>query len=197
MSNTLDFGEIDQLAITILVDNKADLIVKSSETIKYFTDQPLLAEHGFSALLDLGEVGQRILWDAGVSRVALTENMRRMKIDPASIDQIVLSHGHYDHTNGLPEIRVLAPEARLIVHAAALVPKYSVGSLGPARAIGISPAARAAIEQLPADRITRSAQPVSIAPNIGVTLKEANNGNQQFSTRKPHPGIPALMPDRR
>jgi 7,8-dihydropterin-6-yl-methyl-4-(beta-D-ribofuranosyl)aminobenzene 5'-phosphate synthase len=97
MNTAEQFGSVEHLSITILVDNKADLIVKSSETIKYFTDKPLLAEHGFSALLQFGSDDNRILWDAGVSRIALIENMQRMKIDPSKIKMIALSHGHLDH----------------------------------------------------------------------------------------------------
>lgn len=98
------FGIVDQLSLTVLVDNKADLIVESSETIKYFDDKPLLAEHGFAVLMHFGDDGQCILWDAGVSRVALIENIRRMKIDPKSIKKIVLSHGHHDHFAALSEV---------------------------------------------------------------------------------------------
>jgi len=101
------FGSAAKVNITILVDNRADLIVKSSDQVKYFADKPLLAEHGFSALLHvIGEFpGEdlKILWDAGGSGVALIENLNRMEIDPKSIDKIVLSHGHYDHYAALTE----------------------------------------------------------------------------------------------
>jgi 7,8-dihydropterin-6-yl-methyl-4-(beta-D-ribofuranosyl)aminobenzene 5'-phosphate synthase len=95
------FGETQSVAITVLVDNRVDLIVKSTDTVKYFTDEPLLAEHGFSALVDLVSAGIRILWDAGITQIALMENMKRMKVDPATIDKIALSHGHEDHTTAL------------------------------------------------------------------------------------------------
>lgn len=103
MDTILDFGETEHLSLTVLVDNKADLIVKSTETIKYFTDKPLLAEHGFSVLVRLGD-DLTILWDAGVSRVALIENLRRMKIDPTTIDKIALSHGHHDHFAAMTDV---------------------------------------------------------------------------------------------
>jgi len=98
------FGEAERVAITILVDNRADLIVDSSETVKYFTDKPLLAEHGFSALVDLQAANKRILWDAGITRIALPENMKRMEIDPATIDAIAISHGHRDHTAAVGDV---------------------------------------------------------------------------------------------
>lgn len=98
------FGETQQAAITILVDNQASLIVKSTDTVKYFTKKPLLAEHGFAALIDLPEEGLRILWDAGITSLALLENMKRMEIDPNTINTIVLSHGHSDHTTGVTDL---------------------------------------------------------------------------------------------
>jgi 7,8-dihydropterin-6-yl-methyl-4-(beta-D-ribofuranosyl)aminobenzene 5'-phosphate synthase len=104
MNNSKNFGAVQNAVVTVLVDNRADLIVKSTDTVKYFTDKPLLAEHGFAALIDLKESQLRILWDAGITRIALLENMKRMEIDPASVDKIVLSHGHGDHTAGVSDI---------------------------------------------------------------------------------------------
>jgi len=48
MKNSNPMGSVKGAALTVLVDNKADLIVESSDQVKYFTDKPLLAEHGFS-----------------------------------------------------------------------------------------------------------------------------------------------------
>jgi len=104
MSKTRDFGEVGTAAVTVLVDNQADLILGSTDTVMRYVKEPLLAEHGFAALIDLNGGEVRILWDAGISRVALLENMRRMKIDPASIHKIVLSHGHADHTASVSEV---------------------------------------------------------------------------------------------
>jgi 7,8-dihydropterin-6-yl-methyl-4-(beta-D-ribofuranosyl)aminobenzene 5'-phosphate synthase len=92
------------VALTVLVDNKADLIVKSTENVKYFTDKPLLAEHGFSVLIQLDGLEEKILWDAGVSKEALMENMRRMELDPKSIAKIALSHGHLDHYAAMTDL---------------------------------------------------------------------------------------------
>jgi 7,8-dihydropterin-6-yl-methyl-4-(beta-D-ribofuranosyl)aminobenzene 5'-phosphate synthase len=99
-----DFGSTNNVAVVVLVDNRADLLVRSTETVIRFQDEPLLAEHGFSAMIELRDEGHRILWDAGMSDAALLENMRRMKIDPASIDIIALSHGHGDHTGAMTRI---------------------------------------------------------------------------------------------
>ncbi len=97
--DTNTFGAAHAVEITVLVDNRADLMVESSDRVKYYTDKALLAEHGFSALVHFpGDPSPRLLWDAGVTPVALLENLRRMEIEPGSIQQVALSHGHHDHT---------------------------------------------------------------------------------------------------
>ena len=97
MGRIEDFGSTRDIAITVLVENSADLLARSSETVKRFTKKPLLAEHGFAALVDLKEAGVRILWDAGMTKTVLLENARRMEIDLSKVDKIALSHGHGDH----------------------------------------------------------------------------------------------------
>lgn len=54
-------GETGNVAITVLVDNSTDLIVQSPRTVKRFARVPLLAEHGFAALVHLKAAGVRIL----------------------------------------------------------------------------------------------------------------------------------------
>ena len=68
MNQIADFGAVSRVSVTVLVDNRADMIVRSTDDVVYFTDKPLLAEHGYAALVDLVDVGIRILWDAGGSR---------------------------------------------------------------------------------------------------------------------------------
>lgn len=60
MSKSKKFGSVYQASLTVLVENKADLIVKSSDRVKYFPDGPLLAEHGFSVLI-ASSVGMLVL----------------------------------------------------------------------------------------------------------------------------------------
>lgn len=95
-----EWDATQDVTVTVLVDNQADLIARSTETVKRFPG-PLLAEHGFAALIDLREAGRRILWDAGLSGTALLENARTMELDLSTIDAIALSHGHSDHTGAV------------------------------------------------------------------------------------------------
>jgi 7,8-dihydropterin-6-yl-methyl-4-(beta-D-ribofuranosyl)aminobenzene 5'-phosphate synthase len=98
------FGETQDVEITVLVDNRADLMVESTDTVKRYTDEPLLAEHGFAALVDLKDAGVTILWDAGITSTAFMENVKRMEIDLTTIDKIALSHGHGDHFAAMTDV---------------------------------------------------------------------------------------------
>ncbi len=58
----------------------------------------LTAEHGLSIYIE--HEGNRILFDTGQSDRFL-RNAETLGIDIASVDMLVLSHGHYDHAGGL------------------------------------------------------------------------------------------------
>jgi 7,8-dihydropterin-6-yl-methyl-4-(beta-D-ribofuranosyl)aminobenzene 5'-phosphate synthase len=75
------------------------------------------AEHGLSYLIE--HDGQRLLFDTGQSNLFM-ENARIMGIDISSIDTIVLSHGHFDHGDGLQYLS----GGRLICHPECFVRRY-------------------------------------------------------------------------
>ena len=57
----------------------------------------MLAESGFSALIE--HEGKRILFDTGLSDIVV-RNLNALSVSVSSIDMLVLSHGHSDHTWG-------------------------------------------------------------------------------------------------
>jgi 7,8-dihydropterin-6-yl-methyl-4-(beta-D-ribofuranosyl)aminobenzene 5'-phosphate synthase len=65
-------------------------------------DSPL-AQHGFSAHLSVTKGGQThtVLFDTGINPTGCVDNLDRLGLDPAGIEVIVCSHGHFDHTAGL------------------------------------------------------------------------------------------------
>ena len=61
-----------------------------------------LSEHGLSFLVEVD--GRSWLFDTGASDVYL-RNARSLGKDLEDVDEIILSHGHWDHGNGLNYIR--------------------------------------------------------------------------------------------
>ena len=59
----------------------------------------LQADWGFSALVEAK--GKRILFDTGADGRILLSNMEKLKIDPKEIEDVFISHLHWDHTGGL------------------------------------------------------------------------------------------------
>ena len=85
--------------ITILCENLVGKLIGSGE-------------HGFSAFIETDQ--GNYLFDTG-SGHSIVSNSLILNKDLKSIRKIFLSHGHYDHTGGLPE--VLKMKGKVDVHA--------------------------------------------------------------------------------
>lgn len=102
--------EVDEVKITILMDNTVDLLMSGSEVAKRvssgFGHAKPIAEHGFSALIKVksGDNEQIVLCDTGSSSNGVLHNVNALGVNLSDIHTIVLSHGHYDHTMGLPSL---------------------------------------------------------------------------------------------
>jgi 7,8-dihydropterin-6-yl-methyl-4-(beta-D-ribofuranosyl)aminobenzene 5'-phosphate synthase len=95
--------------ITVLVDNVA-------------ARPDMLVEHGLSMWIEYND--KRILWDTGQSDLLCT-NAQTLGIDLAAANVIAISHGHYDHTGGLPAVMTIIHKADVYFHPAAVLPRYS------------------------------------------------------------------------
>jgi 7,8-dihydropterin-6-yl-methyl-4-(beta-D-ribofuranosyl)aminobenzene 5'-phosphate synthase len=108
--------ELDGVSVRVLVDSYQFAVAPSRRLadvdIQHFgwgvgSDKPpgrtLVSEFGLSMLAETrrGTETRTILQDFGYTPEALINNINLLGIDPAGLDALVLSHGHYDHFGGL------------------------------------------------------------------------------------------------
>ena len=107
-----------EMKLTVLMDNNT------------YIDRYYLGEPAACYLLETGE--RTILLDTGYSACTL-ENARRMEVDLSRVTDIVLSHGHDDHTGGLlPFLSAFPQPVRLFAHPDAFLSKRFDG-----RSVGV------------------------------------------------------------
>ncbi len=75
------------IKLTILIDDLNES--ESSYVLSY----------GFSVLIEIEE--KKILFDAGTKIEPLLKNLKKYGLKPSSINALILSHNHYDHTDGV------------------------------------------------------------------------------------------------
>ena len=126
---------VDSVELTTLMDNVTDVFMPDQGPARRpsfgfaatrpsalmeagWTGDPLIAEHGFSMMVTVTKGGRarRLLFDTGTSPDGVVENMRRLDIDPGSIEAIVCSHGHFDHTAGLDGLRRAVSSMPVLIH---------------------------------------------------------------------------------
>ena len=88
----------------------------------YSAQKDLKNEHGLSFLLETDDL--KIIFDVGQTDKFI-DNAKQMNIDLADVDYVVLSHGHYDHTGGLPAFCKINSKAKIIIHKKAFVDRYT------------------------------------------------------------------------
>src|SRR6056297_3602522 len=62
-------------------------------------NRELTPDWGFAALVEAH--GRKILFDTGSDGDILLKNMQKLGIHPAEVDEVFISHAHFDHVGGL------------------------------------------------------------------------------------------------
>lgn len=135
--------ELDELVVTVIVDNETDNLSSVDAGIPRLPEvvsllgriaptrqhrghdcTPVFHElcvacHGLSVLLDgrRGDERHTVLFDVGPYGDVWLDNARRLGLDLSTIETVVLSHWHWDHSGALPAVVAAVAAAR---HAAGL-----------------------------------------------------------------------------
>jgi 7,8-dihydropterin-6-yl-methyl-4-(beta-D-ribofuranosyl)aminobenzene 5'-phosphate synthase len=109
--------EVDALEVLVLVDNTTDSlssnpadvlpewsVLLTGGRLRVLSGQNICcAHHGLSLLItaQVGGARRTLLFDAGPAAATFERNAQILGVDFASIEAVVLSHGHWDHAGGL------------------------------------------------------------------------------------------------
>lgn len=149
------------IKITMLVENDT----LDREPTGESGNTRLTSEHGLSMFVEAD--GQKILFDTGQGP-ALRVNVPVLDVNLAGVDALALSHGHYDHSGGLPYALAHAKRARVHCHPSVLQTRYSVAE-GKARSIGMPDMPQKALETLPDGSLHWVLGPTTLSANVGLT----------------------------
>ena len=102
-----------QILLTLMILNSSILIGQQGSPpvsqLKVTTLSTMLVngkgvgEWGYSALIEVD--GKKILFDTGSRPETVLNNARELGIDLSDVEDVFLSHNHYDHTGGLLTLR--------------------------------------------------------------------------------------------
>ena len=104
---------VDRLTIQAVVDTNHDIFISGAQvdgvgiervrSSAAFNGKTLESEWGLSLHLmsSRGNETRRYLLDFAFTPDVLANNLALLKIDPAALDALILSHGHLDHVGGL------------------------------------------------------------------------------------------------
>jgi 7,8-dihydropterin-6-yl-methyl-4-(beta-D-ribofuranosyl)aminobenzene 5'-phosphate synthase len=109
----INLKKATKAVITTIIDNYIDVLLPSSDRVDRaplakgnVRRPPLLAEHGFSVLVEASEDSEShtILMDFGISKIGVPHNLNVLEIDLDRIEAFIISHGHHDHIGAIVEV---------------------------------------------------------------------------------------------
>ena len=99
------------MKITFLSDNKTE-------------NSSCLAEWGLSVLIE--SEGNKVLFDVGASPI-FAENAKSLGINLEDVEAVAISHGHFDHTEGMESFCEINKLALIYMHKEAIYPAFGKG----------------------------------------------------------------------
>jgi len=130
------------------------------------------AEHGLSYLIETED--EKILFDTGHSELFL-KNAKLLGLDiEKEVDTVVLSHGHWDHGDGLKYLN----NKKLITHPGSFIRRFRKKDLSP---VGLSLSKQELLNKF---QIEETAEPLMIAKNLFFLgeIPRLNNFESQSTT---------------
>lgn len=134
----------DAVDILVLVENQVDMLLADQHTdegslhcvsraglVHHFDPKlvPPIAENGLALLVTVrrGRYRSTTLFDVGLTGTVLAHNFEVLRLDPATVDNVVISHGHPDHYGGVHRaLELVGHPVPVNTHPDAFLPRYAV-----------------------------------------------------------------------
>ncbi len=130
---------VDRVEVLTLIDNYVDVLLAGGPGVirvgiakkgeGEIPRQTLVAEHGLSLLITVYRSGtsHTVLLDTGYNSASMLHNMEYLNVSPATIEAVVLSHGHMDHSGGLNRLlEKLGKSVRVVAHPDAFRQRFLI-----------------------------------------------------------------------
>ncbi|NLY81898.1 MAG: MBL fold metallo-hydrolase [Clostridiales bacterium] len=88
------------MKLKVLLDNKTETV-------------DVNAEWGLSVLIEAD--GLKIVYDLGTTDMVM-DNAKVMNVNMEDVDAVAISHGHFDHTGGIPAFCKVNKKAKIYIH---------------------------------------------------------------------------------
>ncbi|WP_010243391.1 MBL fold metallo-hydrolase [Acetivibrio cellulolyticus] len=128
----------------------------------YSRKRYMKGEHGLSLWIQKDD--KNILFDTGQSDL-FSQNAQQLGIDLSEADMLVLSHGHYDHTGGVPEFCSVNQKAPIYINQNAFHKRYN-GKNDLGNNIGIPWVEQKDGKGVPSERLIRNKDKVDLSEGI-------------------------------
>ena len=137
----------------------------------------MLGEHGLSLLIETDSL--KVLFDTGQTDV-FSLNAEMDGVDLSMVDALIVSHGHYDHTGGVPEFCRINKKAAIYMHPDSFCERYNAVRGKPTGScIGVPWSCEN--KELFKSRIVFVKEPVSIDENIMISGEIPVNAANPFT----------------
>jgi 7,8-dihydropterin-6-yl-methyl-4-(beta-D-ribofuranosyl)aminobenzene 5'-phosphate synthase len=153
----------------------------------------LLGEHGFSVFVETPDT--TLLFDTGQG-FGLVQNALRMQKDLRQVSQVVLSHGHFDHTGGLLSFIGVHGPCDIVAHPDVLSERFRWMPVGKEeKPVSIGIPWREAYLTSRGARFRWEKSFTEIAPNVYITGEvprktEFETGDPKFAIRRNGDWVP-------
>lgn len=113
----------------------------------------LQSEHGLALCLQGGS--WQVIFDTGQSG-AMVDNAAKLGMDLGKTTELVLSHGHYDHTGGLPRFFDTAGSVTTLAHPDVMLDRFSIKEPAKPKNVGIPEISRNRLKQNGLSEVTEA-----------------------------------------